>query len=438
VGRLIFRGPSMTSGYYRNEEATAAIRRPDGFLDSGDLAYIAEGELYIAGRVKDLIIRGGRNLVAAEIEEAASEVAGVRKGCVAAFGVTEERSGTEVVVIVAETKARSTADRDEIERQVIDRVTTAIGAPPDVVRLVKPGSVLKTSSGKIRRADTKALYLSGALGRDRADSVAARVKLALLLVKGTVESTLARLALVARGLKLYGALALYAPVSWVALSFLDRESARRFEHASARIALRLLTPRASISPSLPRLEAGKAALLVCNHASYLDVIALRALLPEDFIFVAKREVRHYPFVGRFIDRCGHISVERKDSQRSALDASQVTEALNRGERVLVFPEGTFTHADGVRPFRLGAFRAAADANCAVIPLALKGTRRMLRDGQVIPRRGSISLWVGEALLPAGESFRDLVALRDRAREIIGAESGEVILELVSAGVEQAW
>lgn len=106
--------------------------------------------------------------------------------------------------------------------------------------------------------------------------------------------------------------------------------------------------------------------------------------------------------------------------------------------MLVFPEGTFTHADGVRPFRLGAFRAAADAGCPVIPLALKGTRRMLRDGQLIPRRGSVSLWVGDPLLPAGASFRDLVALRDAAREIIGAQSGEVILELVSAGVDQTW
>jgi len=438
VGRLLFRGPSMTSGYYRNEEATAAMRRPDGFLDTADLAYIADGELYIAGRIKDLIIRGGRNLVAAEIEEAASEVPGVRKGCVAAFGITDQRSGTEQVVIVAETKARSVAERDQIERQVIDRVATAIGAPPDVVRLVKPGSVPKTSSGKIRRNDTKTMFLSGALGRDRSDSVAARLKLAALLVRGASETGLTRLALLARGLWLYGTLAGYAPISWVALFFLNQRTARRFEHVSARIALRLLTPRATVTPSGPRFEPGKAALLVCNHASYLDVIALRALLNEDFIFVAKREVRHYPFVGRFVDRCGHIGVERRDSQRSAIDASQVTLALNRGERVLVFPEGTFTHADGVRPFRLGAFRAAAEAGCAVIPLALKGTRRMLRDGQIIPRRGSVSLWVGDPLIPAGDSFRDLVALRDRAREIIGAESGEVILELVSAGVDQAW
>ena len=307
-----------------------------------------------------------------------------------------------------------------------------------MVRLVKPGSVLKTSSGKIRRAETKALFISGALGRDRSDSLPARLKLGLLLIKGGLEKALARISLGMRGVKIYGALALYAPLSFVAISFLDRKAARRFEHASARLALRLLTPRAAILAKSLRFEDGKAALLVCNHASYLDVIALRALLAEDFIFVAKREVRDYPFVGRFIERCGHICVERKDAQRSAIDASQVTEALHRGERVLVFPEGTFTHADGVRPFRLGAFRAAADAGCAVIPLALKGTRRMLRDGQIIPRRGELSLWVGEPLIPAGESFRDLVALRDRARAVIGAESGEVILELVSAGVEQAW
>jgi 1-acyl-sn-glycerol-3-phosphate acyltransferase len=438
VGRLLFRGPSMTSGYYRNEEATAGIRREGGFLDTGDLAYLADGELYIVGRLKDLIIRGGRNLVAAEIEEAASEVPGIRKGCVAAFGVSEPRSGTEQVVIVAETRARGVEERDAIEHQVIDRVSNAVGAPPDVVKLVKPGSVPKTSSGKIRRSDTKALYLSGALGREKGDSAWARLRMGGRLIRSAAESAGARLTLWVRGLWLYGVLALYAPVSWLVLPFLDRRGARRFEHLSARLALRLLTPKATRSATGPALEPGKPALLVCNHASYLDVIVVRALLNEDFVFVSKREVRAYPFLGRFIERAGHICVERNDAQRSATDAGQVTEALKRGERVLVFPEGTFTHADGVRPFRLGAFRSAADAACPVIPLAIRGARRMLRDGQIIPRRGRVSLWVGAPLFPEGDSFRDLVALRDRTRDIIGAESGEVILELVSAGMEQPW
>jgi 1-acyl-sn-glycerol-3-phosphate acyltransferase len=437
VGRLLFRGPSMTAGYFRNEEATAAIRRPEGFLDSGDLAYIAEGELYIAGRLKDLIIRGGRNLVAAEIEEAASEVAGVRKGCVAAFGVAEERSGTEQVVIVAETKARSTEERDSIEGQIVERVTQAIGAPPDVVRLVEPGAVLKTSSGKIRRSDTRTAFLSGALGRERGDSVFARVKMGGLLVRSAGERALTRFSLLLRGLLFLVALMIYAPISIIALSLLKPRAARRFEHYSARMALRLLTAEATIRGRM-MIEPRQAALLVCNHASYIDVIVLRALLSEDFVFVAKREVVDYPFIGRFIRRSGHISVERNDPQRSAADTSSVTAALNEGRSVLVFPEGTFTHVDGVRPFRLGAFRAAADASCPIIPMALTGTRKMLREGHLVPRKGSLLLWIGEPMIPQGESFRDLVALRDRVRTIIGTQAGEVILEMVSASVEQPW
>jgi 1-acyl-sn-glycerol-3-phosphate acyltransferase len=437
VGRLLFRGPSMTPGYYHNEEATAAIRREGGFLDTGDLAYLADGELFIAGRLKDLIIRGGRNLVAAEIEEAASEVPGVRKGCVAAFGVTDARTGSEQVVIVAETRARASAVRDAIERQVIDSVANAIGGPPDLVRLVAPGSVPKTSSGKIRRNDTKALFLSGALGRPKGDSLGTRLKLLSLLARSEARGAWISVSLLSRGILLFGTLLLYAPIAWVLLSFLSARGARRFERLSARIALRLLTPEAARSGAL-NLAPGRPVLLVCNHASYLDVIALRALLPHDFVFVAKREALAYPLVGRFLRRSAHICVERKDAQQSASDASQVTEALRRGEHVLVFPEGTFTHADGVRPFRLGAFRSAAEAGCPVVPLALRGTRRMLRDGQLIPRRASLSLWVGEPLLPAGDSFRDLVAFRDQARALIGSQSGEVILDLVAAGVEPPW
>ncbi|MGH9817766.1 MAG: fatty acyl-AMP ligase, partial [Candidatus Acidiferrales bacterium] len=93
-GHLWFRGPSATQGYYRNADATKEILRGEGWVDSGDRAYIAEGEVYITGRVKDIIIKGGRNLYPHEVEEVASSVAGVRKGCVVAFGARDERNGT--------------------------------------------------------------------------------------------------------------------------------------------------------------------------------------------------------------------------------------------------------------------------------------------------------------------------------------------------------
>jgi acyl-CoA synthetase (AMP-forming)/AMP-acid ligase II len=127
VGSLIFRGPSSTAGYYRKPEATAAITRPGGWLDSGDLAYRAEGEIFIAGRRKDLIIKAGRNLVRQEIEESRRRC-GIRRGCVVAFGVS--RPGRhESMVVVAETRARSAGTRAPGGRGH-GQVAAALGLPP--------------------------------------------------------------------------------------------------------------------------------------------------------------------------------------------------------------------------------------------------------------------------------------------------------------------
>ena len=108
-GRIEFRGPSVTEGYWRNPTATRAARR-DGWMDSGDLGYWADGELFITGREKDLIKKAGRNLYPQEVEDIVGAIPGIRKGCVAAFGVHDPSVGTERLVVVAETRsARSPA-----------------------------------------------------------------------------------------------------------------------------------------------------------------------------------------------------------------------------------------------------------------------------------------------------------------------------------------
>src|SRR5271155_4385721 len=101
-GRLWFRGPSATRGYYRNPNATRDLLRDGDWIESGDLAYWGEGEIYITGRAKDVIIKAGRNLYPHEVEEIAGRVAGVRTGCVVAFGAPDERTGTERLVVAAE------------------------------------------------------------------------------------------------------------------------------------------------------------------------------------------------------------------------------------------------------------------------------------------------------------------------------------------------
>src|SRR5262249_9455089 len=145
-------------------------------------------------------------------------------------------------------------------------------------------------------------------------------------------------------------------------------------------------------------------LLASNHASYVDVLALLALVPRDFVFAAKAEVASWPLVGTLVRRVGHLTVERFDVSQSVADAGKLAQALEQGRSGLLFPEGTFTAAAGLRPFRLGTFKAAVETGVPVVPLALRGTRAVLRAGQSVPRPGPIHLWIGRPLAPEGEGW----------------------------------
>jgi len=158
VGELEIRGTSVTPGYYRHPEATEAAFH-NGWLRTGDLAYLLEGELVVCGRIKDVIIVGGRNVFPEDVERAVAQVEGVRPGNVIAFGV-EGRRGREAVVVVAETKAAETTSvRDDVAR----KVRHAIGLPPGDVVLVPPGTLPKTSSGKLQRSLCRRRYLESQL-----------------------------------------------------------------------------------------------------------------------------------------------------------------------------------------------------------------------------------------------------------------------------------
>ena len=118
-GRVEFRGPSATAGYYRNAASTRSMF-DRGWVDSGDLGYIAEGELYVTGRTKDMIIRGGRNIHPQELEEAVGNVSGIRLGFVAVFGTRDARSSIERLVVVAETRATQREDREKLVSKIWD------------------------------------------------------------------------------------------------------------------------------------------------------------------------------------------------------------------------------------------------------------------------------------------------------------------------------
>ena len=154
VGELLLRGTSVTPGYYKRPDATAALFH-DGWLRTGDLAYTVEGELVLCGRIKDVIIVGGRNVFPEDIERACGTLEGVRAGNVIAFGV-EGYKGKESVVVVAEVR---TDDSPAVREALHHRTLEVCGLPPRDVMLVKPGTLPKTSSGKLQRAKCREQYL---------------------------------------------------------------------------------------------------------------------------------------------------------------------------------------------------------------------------------------------------------------------------------------
>ena len=154
VGELLLRGTSVTPGYYKRDDATRALFHED-WLCTGDLAYVLDGQLILCGRIKDVIIVGGRNVFPEDIERAVGGLDGVRAGNVIAFGM-EGYKGKESVVVVAEVRAD---DPDDVRESIHHRTLEVCGLPPRDVMLVQAGTLPKTSSGKLQRAKCRELYL---------------------------------------------------------------------------------------------------------------------------------------------------------------------------------------------------------------------------------------------------------------------------------------
>ncbi|MEM9563175.1 MAG: AMP-binding protein [Actinomycetota bacterium] len=159
VGELQIRGTSVTTGYYRRDDVNAELFDGD-WLRTGDLAYLVDGQLAMCGRIKDLIIVGGRNVYPQDIERVVGSIDGVRAGNVIAFGEAG-RNGKEHVVVVAETRADD--DLDDLRTRINERSVEAIGVPCREVVLVRPSTLPKTSSGKLQRALCQRQYSEGEL-----------------------------------------------------------------------------------------------------------------------------------------------------------------------------------------------------------------------------------------------------------------------------------
>ena len=448
-GFLWFRGPSATSGYYRNEEATEKLF-PQGtekianeysWVNSGDRAYVADGEIYVTGRVKDIIIKGGRNLYPHEVEELAARAEGIRKGCIVAFGLVDEGTGTEKLVVVAESREGDAKKRAAIAAAVNEQVSQGLGLPPDRVEIIPPGSIPKTSSGKLRREETKQLYLAGTLSAAKAP---AWMQIARLGATGaarglgrTIFSGLQRGVEILHGVYFGLVFVIWIVPTWMLVQLIkDEKAAGRFTSAALKVLFVLTFCRVRVVDK-EHMAAPGPKIFVSNHTSYFDVLALMLGLGVPYRFVAKMEVAGMPFIGTFLKQMGHLQFDRTDANSRLRQAEEMEKLLRQGDSVFVFPEGTFTDEDGTRPFQLGAFKAAVATGVPIIPVSLAGTRRFLRDGTHLPRPTNVTLTLSPPIHPLTASstsgasdssdWHELIRLRDATRQAIARYTGEPLL-----------
>jgi 1-acyl-sn-glycerol-3-phosphate acyltransferase len=429
-GQLQFRGPSATSGYYRNPEATKTLFDGD-WVNTGDRAYLFQGRLHITGREKDIIIRGGRNISPYELEEAVGDLAGIRRGCVAVFGSADAAGGTERVVVLAETREGDAPRHQELKSKINELALGLIGAPVDDIVLAPPHTVPKTSSGKIRRVAAREYYERGPSG---VRPQAVWLQFLRLVVAGGLPQ-LRRGWRVVRGL-------LFAVWAWLLFGILffalflvaaiaPGRTTWRFGQRCAGLFLRLCAIPLAVR-GLENLPRNGPYVVASNHTSYLDGAVLLAILPwHKSAFVAKRELRDSFITRVFLGGLGAQFVERFEVQKSAEHADELAGAAREGTTLIVFPEGTLLRHTGLLPFRTGAFQTAVQAQVPVVPVALRGVRSVLRDGTWYLRRAPVSVTIGNPIAPEGSDWNAAVKLRDVVRAEILKHCGEP--DLAAAG-----
>jgi 1-acyl-sn-glycerol-3-phosphate acyltransferase len=184
------------------------------------------------------------------------------------------------------------------------------------------------------------------------------------------------------------------------------------------------------------LDANRPQMVVANHTSYLDGFIITASLGIPLHFIVKAELSRIPPIRLILQRFGVEFVDRFNARSGANAIWRIAKKSKSGHTLVFFPEGTFTSFAGLQPFRMGAFIAAARTSAPVVPVAIRGARKILRGNNRFLQRGHIDVTILPPIMPDGDSRKDAVKLRDAARREITANCGEPDLVEITTRAEQ--
>ena len=360
-GRIQFRGPCQSS----------ASRGKDGWTDSGDMGYVEDDEVVFTSRSKDVIVRQGRTLSPQIIEEAASLATGVRPATATAIGIPDKSTGTERLVVVAESLADNERDRARVADEIKHRIEAAVGEAPDEAIIIAKGTIPRTLNGKLRRQVAAAQYRTGTLGEGPRPP-----ELEMLVLWRRNFAGMARIAAARASRALYQRTRFNnaRAVARFGGAMISLFRKPEWTNAFARLALKYAGREPRFEGALP--AAG--CLLVANRCGHPDPVAIAAALRRRVTFAGNESL------------IGVLEASRLLMQHSIArthDAMQA--ALKRGDVLVLFPDSPIgTSAERSR-FHLAALRAAQSVNAPIVPAALDEfrLRTTARAGEPIDSRG---------------------------------------------------
>ena len=407
--------------------------RQSSWQQTGDLGYLADSSLYVVAPDGQKVVKWGSYVSDHALSMVISAVPALAKSSFLYFCVDDqERGEAQWLLLIAGKKWLRLSSAKRLRSSLQHRLMQCFGVVPDHILFLKKEALKRFGSTLEERTQAaSAAYLAGDLLPSPPWYHHRRLREKLKALGASILKPVRCLAKIFYSIYfLLWMLVLFLP-TWLVVMALPRTIGKKiFKLFCKTLFLCVLCP--VFVKGRHNLRGKGPFIFAPNHTSYLDVLALISALPSQACFVGKRELKAIPLLGSIFKKMGHLFVDPADFVRGKENLQQITDTL-KTHSIVIYPEGTFTHATGLRPFKLGAFTAAAQTDTPVCPVICKGLRKVFRDREALLCPGVVRIIAKPHLRAKANDISSVVRLRDEVMASIAEDCGEPLLELIAAG-----